>query len=263
MVNNSSEFLPVAIEAAMHAGHLLNKGFSTSYEISSKKGHHNLVTTYDKLSESAILQIITKRFPTHGFLGEESGHSKVGDILWIVDPLDGTVNFAHNVPVFCVSIAVAVESKIVAGAIYQPISGELFWAERGKGAFLNGQQLQVSTQSAIQDAYLATGFPYNSHEDPLHCIETFARLTRYGIPIRRLGSAALDLAYVAAGRFDGYWEVTLQPWDLAAGLLLVEEAGGVVSRYDGSICDPYEAGTVIATNKLLHPQLQKAIHEIP
>lgn len=258
-MNHNSEFLTVAIEVAMQAGHLLKRGFGSSYEISSKEGRHNLVTTYDHVSESTILQRVTERFPSHGFLGEESGHQKTGDILWIVDPLDGTVNFAHNIPIFCVSIAVAVESKIVAGVVFQPMTGELFWAQKGKGAFLNGKQLEVSSQEKLHDAYLATGFPYDVQDDPARCIETFTHLTRLGIPIRRFGSAAIDLSYVAAGRFDGYWEVSLKPWDLAAGLLLVEEAGGRVTRYDGSACHVQEAGSVIATNSHLHTQLQKAV----
>lgn len=258
-MSHNSEILTVAIEAALAAGSLLKQGFGTSFEISSKEGSHNLVTTYDKLAESTIHEMIMKRFPTHGFLGEESGQKKTGDILWIVDPLDGTVNFAHNVPIFSVSIGVLIGNKIVAAVIYQPITGELFWAEYGKGAFLNGKTLHVTAQNKLSDAYLTTGFPYNVHEDPLGCIETFMKLTRMGIPIRRLGSAAIDLAYVAAGRFDGYWEVLLQPWDLAAGHLIVHEAGGLVTKYDGAPCNFLQGGNVIATNKLLHSQLQGAL----
>jgi myo-inositol-1(or 4)-monophosphatase len=257
--NHSAELLTVAIQAALQAGTLLKQGFGTAFEISSKEGHHNLVTTYDRLAESTILQSITKQFPSHGFVGEESGHQKSGKVMWIVDPLDGTVNFAHNVPVFSVSIAAAYQDTIVAGVVYQPMTDELFWAQKGQGAFLNGKPLKVSTQTHIDDAYLATGFPYNVQENPLQCIETFDRLTRRGIPIRRLGSAAIDLSYVAAGRFDGYWEVSLQPWDLAAGLLLVQEAGGVVTRYDGSTCHPLEAGSALAANPILHPQLKKIL----
>ncbi len=259
MKSINSELLTVAIEAALHAGALLKEGFGTSFEISSKEGHHNLVTTYDRLAESAILQSIMKRFPSHGFIGEESGHQKSGDILWIVDPLDGTVNFAHNVPIFSVSIAASHQNKILAGVVYQPMTNELFWAEEGKGSFLNGKPLKVSPQANLEAAYLTTGFPYNVKEDPLHCIETFEKLTQCGIPIRRLGSAAIDLAYVAAGRFDGYWEASLQPWDLAAGLLIVQEAGGLVTRYDGSACSILEAGPVLATNRHLHNQLKEML----
>ncbi len=258
-MSNNSELLTVAIGAALDAGALLRQGFGTSFEISFKEGDHNLVTTYDRLSEQAISEAISKRFPSHGFLGEEAGYDKSGTTLWIVDPLDGTVNFAHNIPVFSVSIAAVIENSVVVGVVYQPITQELFWAERGKGAFLNGKPLKVSSQKNLDKAYLATGFPYNVRENPLHCIETFDKLTRRGIPIRRFGSAAIDLSYVAAGRFDAYWEVSLQPWDIAAGLLIVEEAGGRVSRYDGTPCNPLEQGTALASNKHLHPQLLEVL----
>lgn len=257
---NQSELLTVAIQAALHAGHILKAGFGTAYEISSKEGRHNLVTTYDKRAESIISKILMERFPTHGFLGEESGHQKSGDVLWIVDPLDGTVNFARNIPLFSVSIAAAVEGQVIAGVVYQPMTEELFWAEKGKGSYLNGTKISVSKQEKLYDAFLATGFPYHVQDNPLSCIETFSRLTGLGIPIRRLGSAAVDLSYVAAGRFDGYWEVSLESWDLAAGLLLVQEAGGRVSRYDGSLCDPLKTGPVLATNGHLHAELQKAVN---
>jgi myo-inositol-1(or 4)-monophosphatase len=258
-MNNNSVLRDAAREAALHAGAILKQGFGTSFEITSKEGHHNLVTTYDKLAESAIINFLAKKFPSHGFLGEESGNTKSGDILWIIDPLDGTVNFAHNVPVFSVSIAACYQNQILVGAVYQPMTDELFLAEKGKGSFLNGKPLKVSSQTKLTEAYLATGFPYNVQENPLHCIETFNRLTRKGIPIRRLGSAAIDLSYVAAGRFDGYWEVSLQPWDLAAGLLIVQEAGGEVTRYDGSACNILEAGPVLATNRHLHKQIKEVL----
>jgi myo-inositol-1(or 4)-monophosphatase len=259
MKSNNSELLALAIEAALQAGKLLKQGFGTSFEISHKEGRHNLVTTYDNLAEEVIFSAISKRFPTHGLLGEESGKYKSGDIVWVIDPLDGTVNFAHNIPLFCVSIAVVQKNEVLAAAIYQPITDELFQAELGHGAFLNGKPLRVSSQTKLSDSFLATGFPYNVDEDPLKCIETFDRLTRKGVPIRRLGSAAIDLSYVAAGRFDAYWEVTLQPWDLAAGYLIVHEAGGKVTRYDGSACNLLEAGPVVASNKHLHPELREVL----
>ncbi len=259
MKKNNSEFLTVAIEAALQAGDLLRKGFGTSYEITNKPGRHNLVTHYDKLAESCIFACLLKRFPGHGFIGEEQGQTKEGDVIWIVDPLDGTVNFAHGIPLFSVSIAAVTENEVVASCVYQPMTQELFWAEKGKGSFLNGVELRVTTTDSIDEAMLATGFPYNVHEDPLHCIETFAKMTRKGIPIRRFGSAAIDLAYVAAGRFDAYWEVSLQPWDFAGGKLLIEEAGGKVTRYDGKACDVFKDGTVLATNRLLHPLMQEEL----
>lgn len=259
MKRHKSELLTAAKEAALQAGALLKEGFGTSFEISLKDGHHNLVTTYDHLAESAISKAILKQFPTHGFIGEESGQQKAGEILWIVDPLDGTVNFAHNIPMFSVSIAAYSQGKIIVGVVYQPMTDELFWAESGNGAFLNDTPIRVSAKTRLDDAFLATGFPYNVKENPLHCIETFNRLTLRGIPIRRFGSAAIDLAYVAAGRFDGYWEVSLQPWDLAAGLLLVQEAGGIVTRYDGSVCKCLEAGPVLAANHHIHNQLKEML----
>jgi myo-inositol-1(or 4)-monophosphatase len=257
-----NELIIVAIQAALQAGDLLRKGFGTAFEISSKPGgRHNLVTQYDKAAETLIFSSIMKRFPNHGFIGEEQGQRKQGDVVWIVDPLDGTVNFAHGIPIFAVSIAAAIENEIIAGCVYQPITQELFWAEKGKGSFLNGTPLAVTQNKTFDETLLATGFPYNVDENPLHCIETFDKMTRKGIPIRRFGSAAIDLSYVAAGRFDAYWEVSLQPWDYAAGKLIVEEAGGKVTRYDGAHCNIFEETTIIATNKHLHPAMLEAVRK--
>ncbi len=251
----------VAIQAALQAGELLKKGFGSSFEISSKEKKQDLVTEFDKASERTIIDTILNQFPDHAILAEESGAKKTNSsTLWIIDPLDGTVNFAHNIPVFSVSIAASIEGEVVCGVIYQPIVNELFIAEKGKGAYLNGAALQVSSKSRLDESILATGFPYNVDEDPLHCIEKFGEMTRLGIPIRRLGSAAIDLAYVAAGRFDAYWEVSLRPWDMAAGKLLVEEAGGKVTHYDGSAHEIFSIPnvyntTILASNGHLHPQM--------
>jgi len=258
-MEHQKQWREVAIQAALEAGKLLRKGFGTSLQIINKPGHHNLVTQYDYASEAHIFSFLMKKFPSHGFFGEERGQSKEGDVLWIVDPLDGTVNFAHNIPVFCVSIAAFFQGEVRIGCIYQPMTEELFWAEKGEGAFLNGMPLKVTSTPCLEEAFLTTGFPYNLEEDPLHCIETFSRLTKRGIPIRRLGSAAIDLSYVAAGRFDGYWEVSLQPWDFAAGKLLVEEAGGVVTRYDGAPLNLLEANPLLAAGPSLHLSMQRAL----
>ncbi len=247
----------VAIQAALQAGALLRRGFGTSFEISSKPGRQNLVTEYDKLAESTIISAISRFFPDHGFLAEEGGEKKGTSIVWVIDPLDGTVNFAHNVPLFSVSIAACTEKETLCGVVYQPMTNELFVAEKDNGAFLNGSPLRVSTTDNLENALCATGFPYNVHENPMHCIDRLATLLHEGAAIRRLGSAALDLSYVAAGRFDTYWEVTLQPWDMAAGKLIVEEAGGKVTHYDGSPRGIYEAGPLLATNGLLHKQMLK------
>lgn len=253
--SDTSHLSFIAIQAALKAGGILKRGFHTSYAINSKEGKHNLVTEYDTLSEEIIISMIRSYYPDHAFLAEESGLSaskQQKTITWIIDPLDGTVNFAHKVPIFSVSIAAAFDNDILCGVVYQPMTEELFVAEKGKGAFLNGSLIQVSPQTKLEDSYVATGFPYNVHENPLYCIDSFAKLSKMGLPIRRLGSAAIDLSYVAAGRFDAYWEVFLQPWDLAAGKLIVEEAGGKVSNYFGEERKVLEATHVLATNGHLH-----------
>lgn len=243
----------VAIEAALLAGELLRQGFGTQFAISSKEGRHNLVTEYDHLSEKEIIAFIKQQVPASSFLAEESGSSgKKEEILWIIDPLDGTVNFAHQIPVFSVSIAAQKGDDIISGVVYQPMTHELFVAEKGKGAFLNGQRLHVSGVKQIEMAMLATGFPYDLAKNPFHCIDHFVDILKLGIPIRRMGSAAIDLAYTAAGRFEGFFEVELAPWDVAAGKLLVEEAGGRVTHWDKRPFDIHSRETVFASNGHIH-----------
>ncbi|HYF01974.1 MAG TPA: inositol monophosphatase family protein [Patescibacteria group bacterium] len=256
-----NEFLQCAVEAAQMAGAILKEGFGTHFKTENKEGIHNLVTEYDHKAERAIIEHITKLFPLHTFLAEESGASGAKTFLkdqvrWIIDPLDGTVNFAHNIPIFCVSVAAELNGEIVAGAIYQPITDELFTATKGGGAFLNGNPLKVTNTKVLKDSILVTGFPYNVSENPNGCIDHFSCLLKLGLPIRRLGSAAIDLAYVAAGRFDGFWEVRLQPWDVAAGWLLVIEAGGKLTHYDNSEYALGE-GTMLATNGKIHDELRE------
>lgn len=252
----------LAIEAALQAGGELKKGFNTSYSISSKPGRHNLVTEYDTLAEEIILSKIKKEFPDHSLLAEESGEKiSSSKITWIVDPLDGTVNFAHGIPIFSVSIAAAYENEILCGVVYNPITQELFTAQKNKGSFLNGKPLKVSATQSLQEAFLATGFPYNLEENPLGCIHQLMHALKQGLPVRRLGSAALDLSYTAAGRFDGYWEASLQPWDLAAGKLIVEEAGGKITDYAGKPCNSKEAGSVVASNGVLHVSMLQLLKE--
>lgn len=243
----------IAIEAALLAGEILRQGFGTHFTITSKEGKHNLVTEYDHKAEKAIIDFIKGNIPKSHFMAEESGNTGGTEgILWIIDPLDGTVNFAHQIPVFSVSIAAQVDGKIVSGVVYQPITHELFVAELGKGAFLNGQKLKVSPVKTVDAAILATGFPYDLAKNPGHCIDHFIDILRLGVPIRRLGSAAIDLAYTAAGRFDGFFEVKLHAWDFAAGKLLVEEAGGKVSCWDKSPRTLSPNQTILATNSHIH-----------
>lgn len=257
MPHNVSDFTFVAIQACLHAGSLLRRGFGTDFKIDSKPGKQNLVTSYDTQAEELIISMIRSHFPDHAILAEESGGTKQQNVTWIIDPLDGTVNFAHAIPVFSVSIAVAMGKDIVSGAVYQPMTQELFTAEKGKGAFLNGKPLSVSTITQLDNALLSTGFPYNVDKDPLHCVEKFSAMQLTGVPIRRLGSAALDLCYVAAGRFDAFWEVGLHPWDMAAGKLLVEEAGGKVSHWDGAEHRIFDYDTLLASNTFLHEAMLK------
>lgn len=249
------EWASFAIEIALLAGDILKKGFGTQFVIGSKSGKQNLVTEYDRASENLLITAIKSRYPTHSIIAEESGSyiKQKCPATWIIDPLDGTVNFAHKIPLFSISIAVAVDKDIVCGVVYQPMIKELFSAQKQQGAFLNGQLLNISSISQMNQALLATGFPYDVHQDPLHCIERFSEILRTGTPIRRLGSAAIDLAYVAAGRFDGFWEIGLNSWDMAAGMLLVQEAGGIVTHYDGTEHQIFGYYNLLATNKHLHP----------
>jgi myo-inositol-1(or 4)-monophosphatase len=242
----------MAMEAALLAGELLRQGYGTRFSISSKEGRHNLVTEYDHKAEKMIIDFLGKNTPGSSFLAEESGVHGSSDIQWIIDPLDGTVNFAHGIPMFAVSIGALLHKKIVSGVVFQPMTHELFVAETGKGAFLNGSKIKVSSVGTLEDAILATGFPYDLAKNPSHCIEHFVDILRLGIPIRRLGSAAIDLAYTAAGRFDGFFEAKLAPWDIAAGKLILEEAGGVVTHWDGTTYDIFSQKTVLACTPRIH-----------
>lgn len=256
-----SDLTNTAIEAALQAGKILLEGFGTHFSISSKTGAHNLVTEYDMKAEKCIIDFISERYPDSHFLAEESGDTGSSDesLVWIIDPLDGTVNFAHQIPLYSVSIGVERKKEIVAGVVYVPVTNELFVAEKGKGAFLNGRFISVTQTPDLKGSILATGFPYNIVQNPHHCIDHFVDIVRLGIPIRRLGSAAIDLAYVAAGRFDGFFEISLSPWDAAAGLLLVEEAGGKVSHWDLKNYHVRAKASILATNGHIHQALAKQL----
>lgn len=259
-----SRYTLIAIEAALQAGDILRVGFGTTFSITQKEGRHNLVTEYDHLSEKSILSYLKHHIPESHFLAEESGASGVeSDILWIVDPLDGTVNFSHQIPVFSVSIALEKKGELFCGVVYQPITRELFVAEVGKGAFLNGKTLKVSNTAKLTDSILATGFPYNLHENPHHCIEHFVDILRLGLPIRRLGAATIDMAYTAAGRFDAFFEVGLAPWDCSAGILLLEEAGGKVSTWDNKPLHHRAKVPILCSNGKIHNDLSNVLMKRP
>jgi myo-inositol-1(or 4)-monophosphatase len=258
-----SELTQCAIDAARKAGKVLKQGYGTAFKISNKVGKNNLVTEYDHAAEKIIIDMIRERFPEHRILAEESGYSGNEDqhqILWVIDPLDGTVNFAHAIPIFSVSIAAVKNGEILCGVVYHPILDELFVAELGKGATMNGEKISVSKTENFDNAMLVTGFPYNVNQNPCGCIDHFVEIIKKGISIRRLGSAALDLAYVAAGRFDGFWEVNLNPWDVAAGVLLVREAGGRVTQYN-NVDYWIDNQSILSSNGNIHEDISKVLNE--
>ncbi len=241
----------VGVAAALAAGRLLRERLGRVGEI-RYKGAVNLVTEVDLASERLLVEMIRSAFPDHALLTEEGTGQGTLDApaLWVIDPLDGTTNYAHGYPMFCVSVAFLRHGTPELGVVYQPVLDELFVAERGVGAFLNGERLHVSGHQELRTALLATGFPYD-RERRREALGVFGRFTLTARAVRRDGSAALNLAYVAAGRFDGFWEQELSPWDTAAGILLVEEAGGRVTDYAGH---PYRftQGTCVASNGLIH-----------
>jgi myo-inositol-1(or 4)-monophosphatase len=249
-----------AIEAALEAGRFLKMNMGKVKHIERKQGQEtNLVTEIDRTSEAMIIATIKRRFPHHDILAEESGsHNKQSDFRWIIDPLDGTTNFTHGLPVFCVSIALEVKGVLTLGVVYDPNLNELFTVEKGRGAFLNNRPIRVSTTEGLDESLVVTGFPYSIRKNPGNAIQHFTNFLLEAQAVRRLGSAALDLCYVAAGRFDGYWEVALNPWDMAAGVLLVEEAGGKVTDFRGFPSTIYNP-PVLATNGIVHDQMVEVL----
>lgn len=258
--------LQLAVDAALEAGKFLKMNVGKFRQLEHKLGEErNLVTEIDKKAEELIIERIRKRYPHHDFLGEESGSHKVSsDYKWIIDPLDGTTNFTHGLPIFCTSIALEHEGEVILGAIYDPNADELFAAERNKGATLNNRKIRVSGATRLIESLIVTGFPYDIKKNPYNAVEHFSNFLMQSQAVRRLGSAALDLSYVACGRFDGFWEVTLNPWDMAAGVLFVEEAGGKFTNFKGFPSDIYTPN-VLTSNGLIHDQmvdvLKKGIRE--
>jgi myo-inositol-1(or 4)-monophosphatase len=246
----------MAEEGARLAGRVLAERFQGERTIEFKRSGIDLVTDADKASEEALIPFLRARYPSHAILAEESGVTQGTGLRWLIDPLDGTTNYAHRVPHFCVSVAVDGPGGVLAGAVYDPMLDELFSAARGEGATLNGQPLKASATSEIERALLCTGFPYDVRERPEGPVGLFNRFIRRAQGIRRTGSAALDLAYVAAGRFDGFFEFSLKPWDIGAGSLLVTEAGGVMTTIDGAPFDVMR-GDVLASAPGLAAVLQE------
>ena len=246
--------LAVAVEAALSAGRILKERADSIGKI-QYKGEIDPVTEIDLLCEQEVIAIIKRQFSDHAFLAEESGATE-GDAehLWIIDPLDGTVNYAHGYPCYCVSIGYQCKGEVVAGVVYNPCLDELFVAEKGQGATLNGKPITVSPITDLKKSLLATGFPYDISESSDNNLDNFQNFITECQAIRRPGSAAMDLCYTAMGRFEGFWEKKLHPWDYAAGWLMIEEAGGIVTRFDGSpfqMCDR----SILTSNGHIHQSM--------
>ena len=257
-------FLATAVEIVLQAGAIQLARRASGFHV-DKKGTIDLVTEVDLECERMCRAVLGERFPDHDILAEEMSRDprqpSASTYRWVFDPLDGTTNYAHGLPIFCSSLALQIDGRTEVGAVYDPTRAELFTAERGAGAFLNGQRLHVSAASELIDALLVTGFPYDVHKQTADLVTMFGAFLGRARAVRRLGSAALDLCYVGAGRFDGYWEQHLWPWDVAAGALIVSEAGGTVTGMDGSEFEP-AAAHLVASNGRVHGAMLAVIAEV-
>ncbi|WP_413171812.1 inositol monophosphatase family protein [Anabaena azotica] len=263
-MTNLQIFLDIATEAALAAGVILQDYLGKVEDAITEKGRPgDLVTAADKASEKVILEILQRHFPQHSILAEESG--KLGDqtneYLWAIDPLDGTTNYAHQYPCFAVSIGLLIQGIPKVGVIYEPFHNELFRAAAGLGATRNRRPIKVSRNAELSRSLLTTGFAYDRRETTDNNYAEFCHLTHLTQGVRRGGSASLDLAYVACGRVDGYWERGIAPWDVAAGIILVQEAGGLVTAYDGTTLN-IESGRILATNAYIHNELSQKLMQI-
>lgn len=256
-----SRYFQVAIDAAKKAGQIQTNYYGRSYSV-EYKGESNPVTAVDKLCEEAIVQKILDAFPEHDILTEESPFNGKGSRWrWIIDPLDGTTNYLHGFPFFSVSIGLEMDGEIMLGAVHAPVFDELYYAKKGGGAFLNGSRISVSSTDELRKSFLGTGFPYDVRENVDSYLRYFRQFVSRSYSIRRPGSASIDLCYLAAGRFDGFWELKLHPWDVAAGSLIVREAGGKVTDFKGQPYSIYSE-EILASNGLIHEQMLQVIREI-
>ena len=252
-------FLSTAIEAVVRAGDLQIAKFGTGVRI-DKKGAIDLVTEVDIEIERSFRALVAERFPDHDVLAEEMGAAGARGARhrWVFDPLDGTSNFAHGVPIFCASLALEIDGEAAVAAVYDPNRQELFTAEAGVGSWLNGQRLKASTNASVIESMLVTGFPYNVHQQADEFLKVFGNVLKHARAVRRLGSAAIDMCWVAAGRMDGFWEASLKRWDTRAAALILEEAGGKVTGMDGTKWNP-DGGHILATNGLIHEEMLRII----
>lgn len=253
MTQNFSELTLTAINAALRAGDILRRGYGGPLDITMKPGRQNFVTDFDKSAEECIISTIKDVFPYHHFLAEESGRSNHSDesILWIIDPLDGTTNFVHNIPCLAISIAAYEGTKGLSGVIYQPLTNELFVAESGRGAFLNGCRIRVSDVNNFEDALIVIALRNDQISEPAINIDVLFQLIQKGVVLRNFGSAALSLAYVASGKADAFWMHQIYPWDFAAGKILIQEAGGIFNCFNDNK-SPDQASNVLASNQAIH-----------
>ena len=249
------------INISKEAGQLIKEKFGKNLEIEFKTNELNLVTEADKASEKLITDFINKKYPSHGILAEEgSEFNTSAEYLWVIDPLDGTTNFAHGLPIFSVSIGLQKNGKTIAGIVYDINQNIIYAAELGSGATANDKKIKVSTNSNLAHSMLVTGFPYDVKDNPDKAFERFITMIKSSRAVRRLGSAAIDFCYVAKGVFDGFWEVHLHPWDVCAGKLIVEEAGGVITDFDGEEIDIYSK-RILCSNGKIHSTMIKKLKE--
>ena len=250
------------INIAREAGEIIREGFGKSFKIEFKTGENNLVTEIDEASELLIVNFVKKNFPAHGILAEEGGSSNSNaEYIWVIDPLDGTSNFAHSLPIFAVSIGVQKNGETIAGVVYDIMNDIVYSAEKNSGAFSNEVKINVSDREKLSQSMLVTGFPYDIKDNPGKAFERFELLTKSSRAMRRLGSAAIDFCYVAKGVFDGFWEVHLHPWDICAGKLIVEEAGGKVTDFKGNPIDIFSK-KILSTNGKIHTEIINLMNTI-
>ncbi len=260
-MKRDDRFLDLAIAAAKEAGRIQIAHYSHPHKI-EYKGRIDPVTEVDKLCEQAIIEMISGIFPDHDFLSEETSFEEKGSSWkWIIDPIDGTTNYIHEYPCFCVSIGLEVEDEIQLGVVYNPLLDELFHAQKGEGAFLNRNRITVSRRDELDGSFLCTGFPYDVRERSEFYLQYFSAFITRSFALRRPGSAVLDLCYVAAGRFDGFWEMKLHPWDVAAASLMVTEAGGKITDFKGNPFSIYSE-EILASNGLIHEAMLQVMKEV-